>query len=72
MEGLRRGPRHVGAAGDLSDDVKEQAARVRDIALAAGARTSAGAALALPPNSTGPSTAASATACSDGRRSAAR
>jgi hypothetical protein len=55
-----------------SDDVKEQAARVRDIALTAGARTSAGAALALPPNSTGPSTAASATACPDGRRSAAR
>jgi hypothetical protein len=51
----------------LSDDAKEQAARVKDIALAAGARTSAGA--ALPPTRTGPSTAA--TACPDGRRSAA-
>jgi hypothetical protein len=51
----------------------EQAARVKDIALAAGARTSVGA--PLPPTRTaGPRTAAShsATACPDGRRSAAR
>jgi hypothetical protein len=52
----------------LSDNVKEQAARVKDIALAAGACTSAGA--ALPPICSGPSTAAAAPACPDGRRSA--
>jgi len=54
----------------LSDDVKEQVARVEDIALAAGARTFAGG--ALPPTRTGPRTAASASACPDGRQSAAR